>query len=113
MLQSSAVLIPIHINGSHWVALARRRISNKVIFLYCYDLNSPNMAETIRSQYSTSQMSASLHPPHATWIDCHSYTYEPHSNECGPWSILALTILSCHQHPSETILLPFMDGNIA
>lgn len=37
----------------------------------------------------------------------------PYSNECGPHSILALTVMSCHPLPSENILLVYMDANIA
>jgi hypothetical protein len=29
-------------------------------------------------------------PPTATWISCTSFTYQPHSNECGLHAILAI-----------------------
>jgi hypothetical protein len=42
-----------------------------------------------------------------------SFTYRPHSNECGPRTLLALAVTVCHPDPSASILLPYMDENIA
>jgi hypothetical protein len=52
-------------------------------------------------------------PTNSTWINCHGYTYHPHSNECGPCTLLALVIMSLHPNPSSNILLPFMHPNLA
>jgi hypothetical protein len=47
-LQSSVILIPIHTGGSHWVAVVRCIIQNKVLFLYADDLNDPSTARRIK-----------------------------------------------------------------
>ncbi len=69
------------------------------------------MADTIQLKHST-QTPDSFYPPGTIWINCNSFTYFPHLNECGPRAILALTIMSCHPSPSEQILLPLMNENI-
>jgi hypothetical protein len=111
--KSPSILIPIHVNTCHWVALVRRSINNTVYFLYSNDINLHNVRDTIRYSYSRERTSDLFHPPDAVWINFNSFTYSPHTNECGPRSILALTVLSCHPNPSENILLPLMDDNIA
>jgi len=47
------------------------------------------------------------------WIKCSSFTYHPHSNECGPPCVLALRVMATHPHPSSHILFPYMHKNIA
>jgi hypothetical protein len=46
-------------------------------------------------------------------MNCINYTYRPHSNECGPRTLLALTIMMLHPDPTSSILLPFLHHNIA
>jgi hypothetical protein len=111
-LNSATILIPIHIQGCHWVALVHRTIAGRVFFMYSGDMNSINTTETIRMKYA-SQTSDSFHPHDSIWINCNNFTYFPHSNECSPRTIPALTVLACHPSPSPNILLPFMDDNIA
>jgi hypothetical protein len=41
-LQTPIILIPIHIHGSHWVALSRCIINNEIYFFYVDNLNSPS-----------------------------------------------------------------------
>jgi hypothetical protein len=42
-----------------------------------------------------------------------SHITPPHSNECGPRSLIATTVLGLHPLPSPHILLPYMHPNIA
>ncbi len=91
-IDAHSILIPIHIQGYHWIALARRVINNHTFFLYSDDLNSSHTFETIKKSYNSTSTSTEFHPDNSTWINCKSYTYHPHSNECGPRAILALTI---------------------
>jgi hypothetical protein len=76
-------------------------------------MNSAHTYETIRSKYTQQLTSPSFHPDSAIWINCTSYTYYPHSNEYRPRAILAFTVMSICPNPSTSILLPFMDANIA
>jgi len=76
-------------------------------------MNSDNTYDTIRSLYSTLNTSSSFHPPDTQWIKCISYTYHPHSNECGLCCLLALAVMAIHPAPSFTMLLPYMSENIA
>lgn len=112
-IDSPTILIPIYANGSHWIALVRTVFNNQTFFLYSDDLNSSNTADHIRSQYLATHTDLVFHPNNMTWINCHFFTFLPHSNKCGPRTILAFTVMSQHPHPTENILLPFMDNNIA
>jgi hypothetical protein len=51
--------------------------------------------------------------PMALWVTCHSFTYLPRSNKCGPRSLLASAILATHPAPTKSILIPNMHPNIA
>lgn len=57
--------------------------------------------------------SPEFYPPSAQWIKCFNYTYRPHSNECGPRTLLAGTMMALHPEPSSNILLPLMHQNLA
>jgi hypothetical protein len=74
-------------------------------------MNSDNTFDSINSQYTSQLTSHNFHPESAKWINYNMYY--PHSNECGPRTMLALTIMSIHPSLSNTILLLFMDANIA
>jgi hypothetical protein len=54
-----------------------------------------------------------FYPLHSVWIHCTSTMYHPHSNECGPWTLLALTIMATHPSPGQHILQPLMHPNLA
>jgi hypothetical protein len=110
---SPLIMIPIHVHGFHWVALTRRQINGRIYFLYSDDMNSPNTHDTIKTQYSTEFTDPNFNPPDSIWINCTSNTYLPHSNECGPRTLLALTLMATHQLPHENMLLPIMHPNIA
>ncbi len=45
-------------------------------------------------------------------MDCQSFTYHPHSNECGPSSILALMVIILHFYSSSGMLILFIHYNI-
>jgi hypothetical protein len=106
------ILIPCHVNGVHWVGIVRRIIRNKVCFLYADDLNQETTRTTLQELLAATA-DAEFYPPNSIWINCKSITYRPHSNECGPRVLLALTIMSLHPNPSENMLLPYMHNNIA
>lgn len=42
-----------------------------------------------------------------------SPTYRPHSNKCGPRTLLALTAMASHPFPHCNMLLPYMNDNLA
>jgi len=68
----------------------------RVIFLYSDDLIQPVIEHQIWN--SLHYMDVHFYPPHSEWIHCHCTIYSPHYNECGPRTLLALTImaLECH-----------------
>jgi len=99
-IESPSILIPIHVNTCHWVALVWRSINNTVYFLYSGDMNLHNVADTIRYSYSRERTSDLFHPLDAVWINCNSFTYSPH----GSRSILALTVMSCHHYAAGGLL---------
>jgi hypothetical protein len=81
-------------------------------FFYSDDLNSENSYESLRSMYSSTFTSPSFHPAQSVWVNCQAYIYLPHSNECGPRSLLAASIMAFHPSPSSSMILPFMHNNI-
>jgi hypothetical protein len=46
-------------------------------------------------------------------MQCRSITYQPHSNECGPRTLFALTALALHPDSTPNLLLSFMHPNFA
>ncbi len=69
------------------------------------------MEQTVQQVLSSSH--PDFFPRSAIWITCNNYTYNPHSNECGARTLLALSIQAIHPNPHENILLPYMHQNIA
>jgi len=112
-LLSPTIIIPIHIHNNHWITLVRRIIGKTTFFFYSNDLNSANSEEIIQQLYSHENTSSSFHPIGSQWKNIISYTYHPHSNECGPRSLLAAFVTALHPNPSKYILLPFLHANIA
>ncbi len=107
----SGIAIPCFINGCHWVGLVRREINNKVIFLFSDDLNDKSTEINVRNMMQ--QTDKNFYLDDAVWINCRSITYQPHYNECGPRTLLALTTMMQHPEPDENILLPFMHPNLS
>jgi len=110
--QHPNISIPIHIHGNHWVAVNRRIIGGKVRFLYADDLNNAATERTIK-QLLFENAPSTFCPPGSTWITCTNTTYRPHSNECGPRSVLALTVFMSHPNPHKNVLQPCMHPNLA
>ena len=108
----SAIILPCFVDDCHWVAVVRREIQGQTIFLYADDLNDPNTEESIKTLLSN-HTSPEFYPLTAKWIQCYNYTYRPHSNECGPRTLIAATIMALHPEPSSHILLPVMHHNLA
>jgi hypothetical protein len=108
----SAIILPCFVEGCHWVIVVRREVEGRVLFLYADDLNSITTEANIKELLSTKTSSA-FYPPSTKWIKCKNFTYRPHSNECGPRSLLAATILALHPAPSQDILMPLMHNNLA
>jgi hypothetical protein len=111
-INSKTILIPCHVQGAHWVALTRRIINNQVIFLYADDLNQKTVETTVQNNIRA-YADPSFCPPDARWITCSSITYCPHSNECGPRTLLALATMGLHPAPNANILMPLMSPDIA
>ncbi len=107
-----AIAIPCFINGAHWIALVRREIQGQVYFLYSDDLNNPSSEAHIR-QILSEQTDDTFYPPSAKWINCRAFTYSPHSNECGPRTLLAISVMLLHPEPAANILLEYMSPNLA
>ncbi len=106
------ILIPSFIDNNHWVALVRREIHSQVYFLYSDDMNNSSTERTIKTLIQT-HTDDIFCPPNSIWIHCKCNTYHPHSNECGPRTILALHVLALHPTPNPEMLLPLMDANLA
>ncbi len=106
------ILIPCHVQGCHWVGVVRKIINNKVHFFYADDLNQSTVETSVRTLIQTCT-SNQFYLDNAVWIQCSSITYQPHSNECGPRALLALTLIGIHPTPSQDVLLPFMSPNLA
>ncbi len=90
-----AIAIPCFINNNHWVAVVRREIQGGVLFLYSDDMHCPSTELTLRSLLRH-HTDTTFYPRHTQWINCHSQTYIPNSIECGPRTLLALTIMMLH-----------------
>lgn len=76
-------------------------------------MNSSQTEDFLKSNLSPKHTSRNFYPDDTIWVHCLSHTYHPHSNECGPRSLLALSIMALHPIPSKNILLPYMHHNIA
>ncbi len=112
MSGEDAIAIPCYVNNCHWVSVVRREIGRQVIFCYLDDLNCLETEESIRTLLSQNTCPR-FYPSYARWINCKSYTYRPHSNECGPRMLFETMIMLNHQNPHENILLPYMHPNLA
>lgn len=104
------IALPLHVNGNHWIALNRRIINGTISFYYTDDLNMIDVEHQIRARL---QSIPGFFPPGANWINCTNYTYHPHTNECGPRTILTLAISMSHPAPSKTMLQQYMNANLA
>ncbi|MFN9982180.1 MAG: hypothetical protein ACK53Y_19795, partial [bacterium] len=106
-MNDPVILIPCHVNNNHWVGIARRRIHDRVYFFYADDLNSGTTKQDIKHLITT-KTDTQFYPRNATWVRCPSTTFQPHSNECGPRTLLALTVMGLHPTPHANMLMPYM-----
>lgn len=60
----SAISIPCHVNNCHWVAVTRREVGGKVLFLYADDTNNSTTKLMVKNILSSSHPVFS-HPPHS------------------------------------------------
>jgi hypothetical protein len=104
-----AILIPAFINDSHWTGIVCREIKDRVMFLYADDMNNKN--DEINMQQLLQNTDNEFYPADAIWINCSNNLYLPHSNECGPRTLLALTIMGAHPAPFREMLLPSMHSS--
>jgi hypothetical protein len=93
-----AIAIPCFIDDCHWVAVARVEMNGQVYFLYSDDLHNPSTEADVKTTLLS--LGIEFYPDSAIWIKCSSYTYLPHSNECGARTLLALAVMMLHPTPS-------------
>jgi hypothetical protein len=105
------ILIPCHVHGSHWVGIVRRVLNGTVHFFYADDLNLNNIENALQTFLFT-HSDRRFYPANAIWTHCNSITFRQHSNECGPRTLLALTIMGSHPLPTADTLMPFMSPNL-
>ncbi len=110
-ISDPVIMIPCHINDNHWVAVVRRNMNWNISFWYSDDFNSASTFDSVKALLTNTSLEFA--PPNATWIQCRSYTYHPHSNECGPRTLLALIAMALHHSPHADMLLPLMDPNLS
>jgi hypothetical protein len=107
-----AIMIPLFVADTHWVALVRHETEHTVTFYYSDDMNQRNTEHDIKC-IIYEKTDTQFCPPDAKWVSCKSTYYINHSNECGPCTLLALHIMAFHPNPHCNMLLPIMDTNIA
>jgi hypothetical protein len=106
------IMIPLFVDNNHWIALVHREINSKVFFFYSDDMNQRNNEDNIKNLiFNHTDMT--FCPPDSQWIHCQSTYVIPHSNECGPRTLLALHIMAFHPSPHQNMLLPLMDSNLS
>jgi hypothetical protein len=112
-IESPSMAIPIHINGSHWVALCRMIKNGRTYILHADDLNCPTTEREICRTLFSPSTSRAFCPTNSIWTRCSNYTYRPHSNECGPRTILSLAIMMSDSAIHQGSLLQYMNPNLA
>jgi hypothetical protein len=112
MINDPVILIPCHLNTNHSVAVVRRIIQRRVHFFYADDLNQSTTEQTLK-QLLIRETDTKFYPLNAVWVKCPSTTFQPHSNKCGPRTLLALTVMGLHPNPHANMLLPYMSANLA
>ncbi len=64
-MDDNKILIPIHINKSHWIAESRQCVNNNIIFLYANNLNSSKIEQHVNHVLCHSNTSYDFFPPTA------------------------------------------------
>lgn len=111
-LNHSSIAIPVHVNGFHWAALCRRIIHGVVYFFYADDMNSSSVEHSLKRLILRSTNS-DFAPSNSIWVNCKTPNFRPHSNECGPRTMLALAVMLTHPAPHKGMLLPYISSNLA
>jgi hypothetical protein len=107
------ILIPVHVQGSHLIAVARHETNDTTKIFYSDDLNNFETEEYVKGMFIQKCMESAFYPSNTEWINIKSTTFTPHSNECGPYTLLALTIMGLHPYPHPFMLTPIMHPNLA
>ncbi|MFN9978812.1 MAG: hypothetical protein ACK53Y_02800, partial [bacterium] len=115
-LSTPTIIIPLQINGAHWAALLCHKIKGQIEIFYADDMNSKSTETMIRKKFSSSQSSTIFYPANTIWTTCLSSlscTYMPHSNKCGPRTLLAASVIAFSRNPNTYTLLPCMHNNLS
>ncbi len=94
------------------MAVARRIINNRTYFFCADDMGGPANERKVKDLLSTAQTDSIFNPQDSIWVSCNNICYRPHSNECGPRSLLALAVMLTHPNPCQNMLIPYMHQNI-
>jgi hypothetical protein len=82
-LTADKISIPIHIHGNHWVALCRRILDNRIVFLYFDDMNNSRTEEIIKGVLYSSKVSREFCPVDSLWINCKAINSKNHTGTCS------------------------------
>jgi len=111
-LSRDDILVPIHVYNNHWIALVRKIKSGIVHFYYSDDLNNSRtestICETVLIELAPTSARAMLNGS-----PCVTPNYTPHSNECGPRTVMALAIIGLHPNPHSHCLMDYTHPNLA
>jgi len=111
-LNHPSIAIPVHVNGDHWTAFCRRIINGVTYFYYADDMNIPTIQLSIK-RLIMKNTDPEFCPPNSIWVNCTTPKFRPHSNECGPRTMLALAIMITHPVPHKNMLHPYISTNLA
>ena len=113
-ISTRCIIIPICMHGNHWVVVVRRVQEHKeVVFYYADDMNCEWTKEEIKVVFQVQDKDWDFCSPQHMWVVCHNTTYHPHTNECGPGTLIHASLMAIHPAPSLNMLLPMMNPNLA
>jgi hypothetical protein len=95
-----------------WVGLHRINNDGAITFYCANDLNHPSTEREVKHVISQNTP-REFYPMSTIWISCKTPNFSPHSNECGPCTILALAVLSQHPNPHAGALCPYLHSHLA
>lgn len=111
-VRQTVIIIPTRFNDSHWITLVLWELDNRVLFLYADGMNNQNSKQELKD-FMTKWTNVKFCTPNAEWINCKNTFYTPHSNECGPQTLLSIHIMATHPNPDSNILLHLMHQNLS
>jgi hypothetical protein len=110
----TAIMIPAFVDGNYWVSIVKQENSTgNVLFYYADDMNYPHTMEKMWKLVMEAPCANTFRPHNAEWHVCRVTTYDPLTMECGPRTLLHLTVMAYHTHPSVNMLSPLMHPNSA